>query len=70
MQSSRPSAAKMLISDYKNHFEQLSQRLKNFKIKPPSVMLAYQLPKNANSPKLLTQGFTRATPSQQLHVQS
>ena len=44
----------------KNQFEQLNQKLKNFKIELPSAVLAYQLLKNANMPKA-THDLTRAT---------
>ena len=41
----------MLLSDYVNNFEQFYQKLKKFKIEPPSAVLAYQLLKNANLSK-------------------
>lgn len=50
----------MLLSDYVNNFEQFYQKLKKFKIEPPSAVLAYQLLKNANLSKP-TWDLTRAT---------
>ena len=41
----------MNIIDYINEFQQLNQKLINYKIDLPSTVLAYQLLKNANLPK-------------------
>ena len=50
----------MNICEYINKFEQLNQKLVNFKITLPSAVLAYQLLKNANLPPA-TRDLIRAT---------